>query len=122
VIAAIQRSAAAALLLTAFLPLAEARAAGEVRIFVYECYTWSDVQVSVDGRRLALDAPARRNDSVGLCYRGRARLGARVRVRVRSGGQDRQVDLRTSGAAPFLHVTPGHAPYAWFARTAPLLD
>jgi hypothetical protein len=94
----------------------------EVRVIVYNCYTSTAVEISIDGRPLALTAPAQRDDTVALCYEGAASLGPRAEVRLRAQGDDRRITLRPTGRSSFLHITPGRAPYAALARDAPLLD
>lgn len=120
------RIAAAALCLLALPASAPGAPAAEprftVRVFVYECYTASAVQVFLDGRPLRLTPPAQRNDSTGLCYNGSARVGRRAEVRVHRAGGDRRIELRLDSQSRFLHVTPEHAPFARLAATPPLLD
>ena len=126
--AGVQRTAMAALCLTALLSSAQAGgepAAGsrfELRVIVHDCYTATHVRVFVDGRRLVLVPPAQRNDSVALCYNHRASLGSRAQVRVLSGGRDRRIDLSPNAEARFLLISAAVAPSARLTRDPPLFD
>ncbi len=93
-----------------------------LQVMVLDCYTRSDVRVSIDGRPLALTPPERREDSIGRCYNESAALGAEVRIDIQSRRQTRTVTVGPDAQSRYLLINPVAAPHAELTRDPPLLD
>ena len=121
-----QRAALVAALLATLMPgcskAAPAAPRFNLRVMVLDCYTRSDVQVSIDGRLLALIPPARREDSIGRCYNEPVALGSEARIDIQSGGQTLRVTVRPDAQSRYLLINPAAVPHAALTRDPPLLD
>jgi hypothetical protein len=99
-----------------------AEARFNIQVIVGDCYTTSVVEVSIDGRPLALISPAQREDSVGICFDGTESLGPQTAVRIRTPSADRRINVSPAVDSRFLFITPGLAPHVVFMRDRPALD
>lgn len=68
---------------------------GAISVVVHDCYTSTPTpEVELDRHRLALVPPAKRDDSVALCYDGTLAFERSAHIVVRRGATAKRFDLR----------------------------
>jgi hypothetical protein len=77
-----------------------------IAVVVYDCYTTTPaLEIELDGRKLALVAREKRNDSVALCYDGTLAFKPSAHIAIRRGGVVRTFDLRLTRRTRTLGIS-----------------
>ncbi len=91
-------------------------------VVVLNCYTGTpDFSVSINGRSLPLMPPAKRNDSVAVCYDGNVTVGTTATVVITRGRDTRRFPLSVTRDVRVLEID-AHALTAKTAPEFPMLD
>ena len=88
------------------LPASSAIQSRAVNVVVANCYAaMPDVRVRIDGQSLALTPPARRDDSVGLCFDRAMKLGGHISVVLTVQGRTKRFALNLNARSKMVLIS-----------------